>query len=82
MVSVAGAAFLDTYTLVCRFGAATPVRATYVAATLLLCESPATGTTGSVPLEVSNNNQDYTADAVPFLYQGTDERTRPLAFWG
>ena len=52
----------------CTFGTLGRVIASYISATRLRCQSLSTVVLGSVAVEVSMNNQDFTADAVPFLY--------------
>jgi len=69
-VTVTGTEFLDIDTLYCRFGTYSPVPATRVSATELECFSHvASAGAGTVSVEISNNNQDYTSDGVLFEYQ-------------
>jgi IPT/TIG domain len=56
----------DVDLLRCRFGALA-VRAVYVSATMLLCYAPPQQQ-GQYSLEVSLNDQDFTAQNFPFLY--------------
>ena len=67
IVTIGGSNFVSSVNLVCRFGILTPVAATWNSATQLLCRSPATSA-GPVAVEVSNNNQDFTSNAVSYLY--------------
>lgn len=67
-VTVLGQDFIASDRLRCRFGAV-PVPATYLSAGALVCESPATAA-GNVSLEVSNNDQVYTANTLAFLFYG------------
>jgi hypothetical protein len=75
VVTVTGTGFLPRYLLQCRFGTQR-VSATYGSGSILRCLSPASGgsATGTVVLEVSNNNADlvvdFTTDAVLFTFQG------------
>ena len=52
----------------CKFGTLTPVTASRLSASVLQCLSPARNVTGSVAVEISNNNQDYTSNAVQYAY--------------
>lgn len=52
----------------CTFFGSAPVYASFVTSTELLCVSPPQSA-GTVTLEVSNNNQDYTLSGVVFTYQ-------------
>ena len=68
VITVTGAGFVQRQTLTCKFG--TAVSAAFWHSTVLLtCASPAVAVAGAVALEVSNNNQDYSANAVQFTYQ-------------
>lgn len=70
MVTVIGTNFVRSYGLFCRFG--TEARAaTYDSAVQLRCEAPPVASNGSVALEISNNNNDYTASGLFFDYYGT-----------
>ena len=56
----------------CRFGLRT-VGATYVNASAMVCQTPAldhSSSTGRVPLEVSNNAQDFSSSGTLFEYVG------------
>ena len=69
MVTVDGTQFLNWAHTFCKWGTLTPVPvATYVTSTRLLCVTPP-HVASAVPLEVTNNNQDYTFDNVMFSYQ-------------
>jgi hypothetical protein len=68
-VSVYGSGFKPGIEfLKCQFGGSAPVFSTFITSTELRCISPPQPA-GFVALEISNNNQDYTTDAVPFTYQ-------------
>lgn len=69
VVTVDGKEFLNWGHTYCKWGTLTPVpMATFITSTRLLCVSPAY-VPSDVPLEVTNNNQDYTFDNVMFSYQ-------------
>ena len=68
MVTVTGTNFFASSGLVCRFGTASGIAATWVTASLLQCLSPATAA-GAVALEISNNNKDYTSNSVQFTFR-------------
>ena len=73
-VTVDGQLFTPTYNLTCKFGSHASVHTTYVTSTRLRCLSPVESnsvTALQVPLEISNNDQDYTGSNVPFEYQRT-----------
>jgi hypothetical protein len=70
VVTLWGANFVDRYRLVCRFGTVLGTRhGSWRSASMIECVSPASGAAGSVPLEMSNNNQQFTTDALPFEYE-------------
>ena len=66
-VTVTGSNFLAAH-FTCKFDR-NVTRGTVDSASVARCVSPAHAT-GSVDVEVSNNNQDYTANTVHFTYQG------------
>lgn len=68
-VTVTGSKFVDTEYLSCAFGNITGITATYINSSALACISPAYPSASVVSLEVSLNNQDYTAHGVQFWYQ-------------
>ena len=70
VVTVTGTNFVSSSQLYCSFVGVGRSLATWVSASTLRCLSPAR-TAGSVALEVSNNNQDFTSNAVQFMYQET-----------
>eukprot|EP00698_Gefionella_okellyi_P014440 TRINITY_DN4005_c1_g1_i2.p1 TRINITY_DN4005_c1_g1~~TRINITY_DN4005_c1_g1_i2.p1 ORF type:complete len:2826 (+),score=696.32 TRINITY_DN4005_c1_g1_i2:356-8479(+) len=67
VVTVFGGNFVNLNSLVCRFGSAGVVAATWQSVSKLLCVSP-TGT-GTVAVEVSNNNQDFSTSGVIYTFQ-------------
>jgi hypothetical protein len=70
LLSVTGTNFLARIALMCEFGAGgSRTWATYVTATRLMCMSPAHAA-ATIELHVSNNNQDFTTDAVQYGFQG------------
>ena len=68
-VTVTGSKFIDTEYLSCAFGTIKGVTATYINSSALACISPSYSSPGTVALEVSLNNQDYTNHNVGFWYQ-------------
>ena len=58
-----------TNTLSCKFGNVGVVPAQYIARHILKCISPPSLKAAQVPVEVSSNGVDYTADLVQFHYQ-------------
>jgi hypothetical protein len=73
-VTVTGTGFVDSPLLACRFGAGASSMAEWISATRLVCASTAQAV-GSVSLEISNNNQDFTANTVPFVFQAVSTVT-------
>ena len=65
LVTVTGAGFYGP-TVYCRFGVSV-VSSTPASSTHVVCTTPAAAA-GSVAVEMSNNNQDFTADNVQYLY--------------
>ena len=70
VVTVYGSNFIGSMPLLCAFGTTIQVSASWKSSSELRCESPSE-VSGTVSVEVSNNNQDYTSDAVSFEYQAT-----------
>jgi hypothetical protein len=66
-VAVVGEGFYDGGGLLCRFGSLSPMEATFVSSTLVLCPAPPSDA-GAVHVEVSNNGADFTANGVSFLF--------------
>lgn len=72
-VTVSGR-FFESGNIACKFGTLPSVLASlYVSDTQIRCIAPAHAN-GSVFLEVSNNNDDFTDNRVEFFYQGTASR--------
>ena len=69
LLTVTGTEFLPRVSLTCQFGTMRSA-ATYATPSRLTCLSPAASGAGDVSFAVSNNNQDFTADAVAFTYDG------------
>lgn len=71
LVAVVGKGFLSTPEMVCRFGAASPVTATFVSAEKILCHSPAyvMGSDPVVAVEIAENGVDFTDNGVTFSYE-------------
>lgn len=67
-VTVTGIGFVGTELLSCKFGTLSSVDASWISATQLECYS-SPHAVANVSLEVSNNNQQFTADGVVFGYQ-------------
>eukprot|EP00698_Gefionella_okellyi_P014432 TRINITY_DN4005_c0_g1_i5.p1 TRINITY_DN4005_c0_g1~~TRINITY_DN4005_c0_g1_i5.p1 ORF type:complete len:1114 (+),score=261.18 TRINITY_DN4005_c0_g1_i5:484-3825(+) len=67
VVSVTGMYFYRSALLMCKFGTSTAGAATFQTATSLQCLAPS-HSAGTVALELSNNNQDFTSNAVSFTY--------------
>jgi hypothetical protein len=68
VVILVGSNFRQTAELSCAFGTLVAM-ASYKSGTQLECQSPAQGG-GTVPVEVSNNNQDYSTSVILFTYHG------------
>jgi hypothetical protein len=81
LVVVRGTGFLNSDQLYCSFGTQTLQVATWTSTTELRCRAPAE-VAGTVSVEVTNNNQDYSSSAVEYLYQGmwTGEGGRMFSF--
>ena len=71
VVTVYGAFYRNDAELFCRFGTHTQTRGQFVTTTHVLCTSPLETGAATMAVEVSMNNQDFTASAVMFGYQGT-----------
>jgi hypothetical protein len=69
-VTVTGTAFVASDLLYCKFGSAGRTHGTYVTSILLKCLSHSSATPGTVLLQVSNNNQDFAASLMEYLYYG------------
>ena len=69
LVTVTGSEFVDSANLYCRFGSRS-TQATFQTATLLECYTPPSDAS-VVFVEVTNNNQDYTASGVTFTFDCT-----------
>ena len=54
----------------CMFGSQPSVSATVLSSTVMLCASPPQPV-GDYKLEMTNNNQDYTTNSLPFRYYST-----------
>jgi hypothetical protein len=61
---------LDLKGLYCRFGTLPRVHGTFASSVELTCLSPVSPGAGTVTVEVTNNNQDFSSDAVEYIYQG------------
>ena len=66
IVTVSGLSFYSSS--MCQFGSLPPVAATVDSSMQIQCQAPATAATGRVPLEISNNNQDFTTTSAEFTY--------------
>lgn len=71
IVLIVGTNFVASDKTRASFGGAHNVISTVLSASTMLVVSPAVGVAGSVALEVTNNNQDYTVNAVPFVFDRT-----------
>lgn len=67
-VTVYGSNFVGSLPLLCSFGTKVGSVATWNSESRLVCLSPG-DVAGAVSVEVSNNNQEYTAHGVTFAYQ-------------
>lgn len=74
-VTVTGTNFIAA-NIHCRFDLLT-VPGTFVSDTRVLCQAPSHWP-ATVPLELSNNNFDFTSHNVSYLYQGTGVIARGL----
>ena len=66
-VTVLGKNFLNSSSLVCRFGIQTVDAQEFLSPFRIVCVAPA-ATTGGVTVEVSNNRHDFTRDGVTVMY--------------
>lgn len=66
-IRVFGSNFIETNHLCCRFGGHALSWARWVHPTEVVCESPP-GLAGTLPVEVSVNGQEFTADGIEFTY--------------
>jgi hypothetical protein len=69
LVTVTGTNFLDSATMLCRFGTLALTNGLRISSSVAVCPSPAGASLGTVPLAVSNNAQDYVG-ALNYLYIG------------
>ena len=67
-VLVYGSNFVNSVYLRCKFGTSAATAGVWQSASVVQCVSPAG--TGSGALEVSNNNVDFTAAGLQFVYNG------------
>ena len=80
-VRITGNNFVNsTWGPVCRFGSVV-VLAQYITSTELLCITPTPHVVGYYPIEISNNNQDFTSHNLPFhFYENmVMERIEPVS---
>ena len=78
-VVVSGTNFVSG-NLFCKFGAQV-ASAAFINSGSALCTSPA-GSAGSIVVEISNNNQDYTTNGVTYLFQAAAAVTSLLPVTG
>ena len=69
IITVTGLNLLNDSKLQCRFND-TLVPHTYMSSTQMLCETPVSLQNGTVYVEVSTNNFDYTTNGVVFTFYG------------
>ena len=69
LVRIRGSGFGGSAPLVVRFGAGAVVVAKALSTTMLECASPERAVAGLLPVEVSQNGQDFTSDELVFEYQ-------------
>lgn len=67
-VTITGSLFRNTQFLRCAFGDITGVYATFMSSSQIKCISPPHAA-GTVALEVSLNDQDYTSNGALYTYQ-------------
>jgi len=69
-VTVMGNYFRNSDELYCLFGTHPRLRGQFISITHVLCVSPQDTGPTTMPLEITNNNQDFTTNGVVFEYQG------------
>lgn len=69
LVTLTGAGFIQSASLVCKFGNAVVAYTGFTSASVMVCATPA-HVAGTVSVEVSNNNADYSFSGSAFTYQG------------
>ena len=69
-MTVTGTGFISSDQLVCQFGTFAVVSAQFVTETHVQCVANNVGSlnVGTLALEISNNNQDYTTNGVEYDY--------------
>jgi hypothetical protein len=70
-VTVSGANFIASPLLRLQFGTFGIYTPRFLSSTALTFTLPVAATEGTVPILISNNNLDYSATTVPFVYFGT-----------
>lgn len=68
VITLNGANITNTPTLFCKIGSAV-VKATYFSSTSLRCLTPPTAV-GTVPIEATANNVDFTTSGLTYTFQG------------
>jgi hypothetical protein len=76
VITVTGSNFVDSPNLRCKVGTVAHA-GTFVSVTKVRCTTPA-NPAGALAVEISNNVNDYTTDAVLFTYQGAFRTQRVL----
>eukprot|EP00949_MAST-11_sp_MAST-11-sp1_P005202 g5202.t1 len=78
-IRVVGSNFLPTDEMKCKFGSEI-VQAVWLNAAEIVCRSPA-HVTGTFPLEITANDQDYTSQRLPFVFyeEAVIERITPVS---
>ena len=69
VVTVTGTGFVNSVYLYCLFGTHPRLQAVWVTSTHMECLSPSNPAPAIMPIEITNNNQDFTTDAVVYEYQ-------------
>jgi len=70
VITIYGNHFFKHDLLVCKLGTLDVVYATYFSASHIACLSNPTSPAGSVTLEISQNNQDFTTFGFEYIFQG------------
>ena len=68
LIVVRGTNFINSLQLHCSVGTSMQLVATWTSTTEIRCQAPAQAP-GSVAVEVTNNNQDYSSEGVMYTYQ-------------
>ena len=72
-ISIHGENFYETNATYCKFNGTTLITPIFINTTQIICVSPNVSAEGTVEIEISNNNQDYTSYGFIYYYFKTPE---------